>query len=381
MGAEVVRVDDPRSGDPTFNAPPYLGAEGASFERRSSEDVGLAYLKRARGKKAISLDLKSKKGLEIFFRLVAWADVLVENFKVGVTERLGIDYPVLQKINPRLVYCSITGYGSSGPERRRKAFDLMVQAATGLMSITGEPDGPPSKTGSSLSDGIAGTFALAGVLGALLQRQQTGRGQFVDVSMADCLVSLIFDEPFDSYDQLGLSHRQGNRIARFSPFNTFVSSDGSVAIGAGTNEDWGKLLRIMGREDLLVCERHMSPGWRLANNAEVESLVDGWTRQHTTRHIIDILDKAEITCGPIRSVAEVVEWDHLRERGMFQRLKLPHAPDNGPVAAGFPIKFSSGVAQHSSDVPKPREHNREIFGGLLGMSCEEIDTLTASGVI
>jgi CoA:oxalate CoA-transferase len=207
MGAEVIKIDEPSGGDPTFAAPPYFGPGGVALDRRSEQDLGIAYLKRARGKKSIALDLKSAEGRDILLRIVREADVLVENFKAGVTSRLQIDYDVLRVVNPRLVYCSITGYGSTGPERHRKAFDLMVQAATGMMSITGDPTGLPSKTGASLSDGIAGTFALAGILGALYQRHETGLGQFVDVSMADCLVSLIFDEPFECYRDLGLAHQ------------------------------------------------------------------------------------------------------------------------------------------------------------------------------
>src|SRR5262249_44518880 len=214
-----------RGGDGSVRGAAYLGAEGVAVDHRSSEDLGIAYLKRARGKKSISLDLKRDEGRELLIKLVREADVLVENFKVGVTARLGIDYETLRAINPRLIYCSITGYGSTGPERHRKAFDLMVQAATGMMSITGDPAGQPSKTCASLSDWIAGTFALAGILGALYQRDETGLGQFIDVSMADCLRSLIFDEPFECYGDLGLARRQGNRIARFSPFNTYRAAD------------------------------------------------------------------------------------------------------------------------------------------------------------
>jgi hypothetical protein len=157
-----------------------------------------------------------------------------------VTSRLQIDYDVLRVVNPRLVYCSITGYGSTGPERHRKAFDLTVQAATGMMSITGDPTGLPSKTGASLSDGIAGTFALAGILGALYQRHETGLGQFVDVSMADCLVSLIFDEPFECY-RLVLAHRQGNRIARFSP-RPFRRKLPLASCGEGARQDQPSLM-------------------------------------------------------------------------------------------------------------------------------------------
>jgi CoA:oxalate CoA-transferase len=341
MGAEVIKIDDPRGGDPTFVAPPYFGPNGVALHRRSAEDLGIAYLKRARGKKSIALDLKSTEGRNLLLKLVRHADVLVENFKVGVTSRLGIDYETLHAINPRLIYCSITGYGSTGPERRRKAFDLMVQAATGMMSITGEPAGQPSKTGASLSDGIAGTFALAGILGALYHRHHTGLGQFIDVSMADCLVSLIFDESFECYGELGLAYRQGNRIARFSPFNTYRTADGAVAIGAGTSADWVKLLKVMGREDLLDSPDFMNPSWRIENNAKVDAVVAQWTEAKPMSEIIRLLDEADITCGPIRTVDDVVHWDHLRARNMLQPVLNPHYPSSaGPLAAGFPLKFS-----------------------------------------
>jgi formyl-CoA transferase len=382
MGAEVIKVDDPRGGDPTFTAPPFFGPRGVAFDRRTSEDLGIAYLKRTRGKKSISLDLKKPEGHEVLLKLVREADVLVENFKVGVTARLKIDYATLRAVNPKLIYCSITGYGATGPERHRKAFDLMVQAATGMMSITGDPAGQPSKTGASLSDGIAGTFAMAGILGALYQRHETGLGQFIDVSMADCLLSLIFDEPFECYGELGLDHRQGNRIARFSPFNTYQALDGSVAIGAGTTADWAKLLQIMGRQDLLNSVEFMNPGWRIENNDKVDAVVARWVANMPIDEIIGRLDEADITCGPIRTIDDVVAWHQLRVRDMLQPVRNPHLPTAaGPLAAGFPLKFSEAEAVHDPRVPMPREHNAEIYEDLLKLSKEEVASLSEGGVV
>jgi CoA:oxalate CoA-transferase len=382
MGAEVIKIDDPRTLDPTYTAPPYFSDRGVALERHSDEDLGIAYLKRSRGKKSITLDLKSLEGFELFLKLVRKADVVVENFEVGVTSRLGIDYATLQDVNPRLVYCSITSYGSTGPERHRKAFDLSVQAATGMMSITGDPAGLPSKTGASLSDGVAGTFAMAGILGALFQRQTTGVGQFVDVSMADCLISLICDEPFDCYRELGLQHRQGNRIVRFSPFNTYNTAGGAVAIGAGTTTDWVKLLKVMGREDLLASKHFMNPGWRIEHNAEVDAVVAQWTGTRSTVNIISDLDSADITCGPIRSIEDVIAWKHIRERGMLQSVRNPCSPAAvGPLAAGFPLKFSGAAVGHDPEVPVLRQHNGEIYGDLLQLSLAEIEALSKRGVV
>ncbi len=382
LGAEVIRIDDPATGDATAGAPPFFGPEGVSFHRRTPDDLGIAYLKRARGKKAITLNLKSEPGRDIFLRLVGSADVVVENFRVGVTERLGIDYPKLREINRKLIHCSITGYGGTGPDRSLKAFDLMVQAATGLMSITGETGGRACKTGSPLSDGIAGTFAVSGILGALFHREKTGEGQFIDVSMADCLVSLMLDEPLDCYERLGLPLRQGNRIMRFSPFNTYAARDGEVAIGAGTHDDWAALLDVMGRQDLLTRNDFMNASWRIANNSQVDDVVSAWTRTLTVADIIERLTRRDIPCSPIRDIEALIAWPHLRARGMLQELIHPTvSAGNGPLAPAFPLRFSQSSTAYESAAPLSRQHNDEIYRGLLGMTEGELRGLAAEGVI
>lgn len=380
LGAEVIRVDEP-PGDPTASAPPLLGPDGPGLHRRSADDLGIAYLKRSRGKKAITLNLKEPEGLELLMRLVETADVLVENFRVGVIERLGIDWPALQARNPRLVHCRITGYGATGPEARLKAFDLMVQAATGFMSITGAPEAGPSKTGSSLSDGIAGTFAVTGILSALLQRERTGCGQSIDVSMADCLVSLMMDEPFDIYGQIGLSLRQGNRIARFSPFNTYPALDGIVALGAATPQDWVALLDIMGRDDLLASPDYMSVGWRLANNGAVDAVVGQWTGALTVAEVLDRLTARDVPCSPVRSVDAIADWPQIRARSMVEPLVHPGcAGASGVLAPGFPLKFSGATTGYGA-APLIAQHNEEILGQGLGLSKSEMENLRANGVI
>ena len=340
--------------------------------RRTPQDLGIAYLKRGRGKKSVAIDLKSREGHALFLRLAGKADVLVENFRTGVTKRLGIDYPALAKINPRLVYCSITGYGTTGAESGRKAYDLMVQASSGLMSITGEPDGPAQKAGSPLSDGIAGTFALSGILGALYQRTRTGKGQFIDVSMSDCLVSLLLDEPWDCYDDLGLPLRQGNRIMRFSPFNTYPASDGTVALGAATQADWIALLDLMGRSDLKDSPNHMDPGWRISNNGEIDAIVSEWTRGLTIAGIVERCTSRAIACSPIRDIRDLDRWEQLRHRGLLTRATHPDLPESkGPLAAGFPLKFSGGSISVTSPAASHAEHTREVIREWLGEDNEE----------
>jgi crotonobetainyl-CoA:carnitine CoA-transferase CaiB-like acyl-CoA transferase len=382
LGAKVIRIDDPRQVDPTFSAPPFLGPGGVSLRRMGPSDIGLAYLKRCRSKKAITLDLKQPAGHTLFLRLVEQADVVVENFRPGVMQRLNLDYAVMEKANPRIIHCAISGYGATGPLSRKKSYDLMVQAASGLMAITGEPDGPACKAGSPLSDGIAGTYAVAGILAALLQRGRTGRGQFIDVSMLDCLFALLFDEPLDCYDRLGLPLRQGNRIMRFSPFNSYPTRDGAIVIGAATNEDWLRLLAVIGREDLSKDANYMDTGWRVANNALIDDTVATWTRTHTRAEALEKLDAKEIACSAVNGIADILKWQHLRDREMLQPLHGPGSDAaQGALAAGFPLRFSGADVGYHRPAPMPRANNEEIYTGLLNLSRADQEELAKAGVI
>jgi crotonobetainyl-CoA:carnitine CoA-transferase CaiB-like acyl-CoA transferase len=281
LGARVIKLDEPAGGDPAALAPPF---SGPSFERASADDFGLAYLKRARGKRSATLNLKDPRGRALFLRLVEKADVVVENFRPGVAERLGIGYEALKARNPRIVYCALSGYGATGPDKDLKAYDLMAQAEAGLMSITGAPDGPPTKTGGALSDMIAGTYSALGILAALREREGSGLGQAVDVAMSDCLFSMMMDEPVDRLDALGLAARQGNRILRFSPFNAYAAKDGWITLGCVTREDWHALLGAMGREDLRAHPDWSRVEWRIRNNGEVDRLVGALSRARGDRH-------------------------------------------------------------------------------------------------
>lgn len=381
MGAEVIKIDDPKGGDPTAFAPPYDGPGGIAFDRKTPQDMGLAYLKRQRGKKSVTLDLKSAAGRAIFFEMVKKADVVVENFRAGVAARLGIDYAALRAVNPKIIYCALTGYGSTGPSKDDKAYDLMVQAAVGLMSMTGQPGEPPVKTASALSDAISGVFAAHGVVAALLHRERTGEGQAIDVAMTDCLFALLFDEPIDCYEQLNLAPRQGNRIMRFSPFNIFPAKDGWVAIGAATHSEWLALLDAMGRADLKNDKGMMDIGWRIVNNDAVDAVVTQWTAPRTKGEIVAALGHASVACSPVRSTAEVMQWEQLLERQMIVPLVNPltgkASAASGP---GFPIKFSRTPAGYGP-APVPGAHSDEIFARFANLTPEQIARHRGNGVI
>jgi crotonobetainyl-CoA:carnitine CoA-transferase CaiB-like acyl-CoA transferase len=382
MGAEVIKIDDPKGGDPIAFAPPWDGPGGVSLTRKSAKDMGLAYLKRQRGKKSVTLDLKSAEGLAIFLEMVKKADVVVENFRAGVSSRLGIDYAALSAVNPRIIHCALTGYGSTGPSKDDKAYDTMVQAAVGLMSMTGRPGDPPVKTASALSDAIAGVFAANGVVAALLHRERTGVGQAIDVAMADCLFSLLFDEPIDCYERLGLAHRQGNRIMRISPFNTFRAKDGWVVIGAVTHEEWHALLDVMGRADLKDDPNMMDVGWRIANNDAVDAAVSRWTEQKTKAEIVDALRRVSVACSPVRSTDEVMSWPQLQEREMIVRLINPLTGEASAAAGpGFPVKFSRTPAGYDTPAPVPGAHSEEIFARFANLAPSDVQRLRTKGVI
>jgi len=382
LGAEVIRIDSPDGAKSVAVAPPYAGRNGVSFERTSPDDLSVNYLKRTRGKKAISLDLKQAEGKAMFFRLLAQADVVVENFSVGVTERLGIDYPRIAEANPRVVYCSLTGHGSTGPDRHLKAYDVTVQAAAGLMSVTGLPGQPPTKAGTALSDAISGTFAFSGILAALLDRAKTGRGQFVDISMVDGLFALLFDDPIDWYERLGVPERQGNRILRFSPLNTYATRDGWAVLGAATGGQWQGVLKAIGREDLANDPDWSSLDWRVANNDKADTLLRDWAAARTTADAVETMLACGGVASAIRGPKELAEWQHLRERGMYQTLQHPTLGSlDGIGAPGFPLKFSAAATGYDAPAPLPRQHNREVYGSLLGLDEAEIERLEKAGVI
>jgi len=366
LGAEVLKIDNPHQGDPVRNSPPFFGKDGVSMSKASPLDIGIAYLKRARSKKSIELDLKSEDGINTFMRLAEKADVIVENFRVGVTKRLKIDYEQLKSKNPKIIYCSITGFGATGPDASKKAFDATVQAASGLMSITGEPDGLPMKIGSSMADTIAGTFAFSGILASLFRREKTGLGEYIDVSMTDCLISLLYDEPWDCFEALGLKKRQGNRIMRFSPFNCYAGKDGTVVLGAASEKDWVSILRMIGQSDLQYEDKFSSISKRIENNSEIDTIISIWTSTRSVDEIARLCENYEIPCHPVNDIAQIANWKQIADREILTPLPHPYFTNmKGPLAANFPIKFSGSKVTLDNPAPKPNEHFKEVMESWL----------------
>ena len=379
LGAEVIHIDNPATGDLTADSAPYLGPEGLSLGRRTPEDLGVPYLKRARGKRAITLNLKHAEGPALFLALVRQADVVVENWSVGTAARLGVDYVACRAVKPDIVYCSISGYGQTGPDAAVKAYDTMAQAAAGLMSLTGDPEGPPMKAGSPLADTVAGTFAFAGILAALLHRCRSGEGQHVDVSMVDCLLSLVLDESPDVWQVLGVSARQGNRLPRGSPFNVYRTTDGWIAIGTASDAEWSRLLDAIDRPDLKGDADFMSRAWRIANNDRIDAVVAAWTGERPTAQAIARLRAEEVACGPIHDIDALKAWSQLAARGMLEPLRHPTLGSRPElVAPAFPLKFDTTKVGYATPAPLVGGDNDAIWGDLLGF---DVGRLRARGAI
>jgi len=381
MGAEVIKIERPGTGDPTRASVPFAGPKGVGFGEKTAEDISLINLKRNRGKKSITLDLKKERGREVFRMLVAKGDVVVENFAPGTMESFGFDYPALKAINPKVIFCSIAGYGQSGPYRDLTAFDLTIQATSGIMAVTGSPDGPPLRCGPWIGDLIPALYGLSAVLAALASREKTGRGERIDISMQDCGFSMIMDEALDLLVARGIPTRQGNKNPRAVPWSTFPTKDGNIAICVYTNDQWKVFLGAIQREDCLKDPRFRNLEDRLKNAAEVETMVTEWSKNLTSQEAMRILREKKIPCDPVLEVKEVLDDPQLKSRGMIQELPHPMGAPTGVKAAGFPVRFSELPAEYPGPAPMLGQHNQEIYTELLGFSGKELEKLGKEGVI
>jgi len=381
LGAEVIKIERPGIGDPARIFVPFAGPKGVRFEGKTPEDISIVNLKRNRGKKSITLDMKTKRGMEIFRMLVAKGDVVLENFAPGTMESFGIDYPVLKAINPKIIFCSIAGYGQSGPYRDRTAFDLTIQATSGIMAVTGSPDGPPTRCGAWIGDLIPALYGLSGILAALASREKTGQGERIDISMQDCCFSMIMDEALDLLLSRGVPTRQGNRNPRAVPWSIFPTEDGNIAICVGMDDQWKVFLEAIQREDCLEDPRFKGLGDRLKNATEVEAVVTGWSKNLSTEEALKVLRAKKVPCDPVLEVKEVLADPQLESRGMIQELMHPLSGKTGLKAAGFPIRFSELPAEYPGPAPILGQHNNEIYMGLLNFSKEEMEQLKKERII
>ena len=377
LGAEVVRVEPP-GGDHTWRTKPVVGPGRVHRGDPAPDELPISPLKRHRGKQSVVLNLKHERGRELFRRLAATCDVLVENALPGAMAKLGLDYASLAALHPRLVYCSITGYGADGPYRDRPSMDLVVQAVSGLMAKTGFPDGPPTKVGVTIGDQVPALFAALGVLAALRQRETTGRGQHVDVAMLDCLLALLWDEPVDDFAAQGLPERIGNGDPRGAPLDVFATRDGWAAVVLTQDAQWQALCAEMQRPDL--AERFPTYRARLEHRDEVNGAVADWCRGVATDDAVARLLAAGIPAGPVRSPYDAPNDPQVRHRGALERLRHPASDEPTEfLGAVLPTRLSDAERDVTPAEPLGASTDR-VLAETLGLSAEEIARLRTDGV-
>jgi formyl-CoA transferase len=382
LGAEVIRIESPGGGDIARTNPPFVGGDGLNFGERAADEMSLTTLNRARNKKSITLDLKSPSGLALFHRLVQQADVVIENFSDGTVERLGVDYERVRASNPRIVYASIRAFGEPSLYPGLKGMDIIVQALSGIMEVTGFPDGPPTRLGLPLADLITPLYLCNGILAALIHRGRTGEGQHVLVSMLDCMASLLAEEHFDVLFPEDAPVRTGNGFDRLAPFGIYPTADGHVAIVAFRPEWMRSLLDAIGRPELAEDPRFASRGPRLRHAQELDAIIAAWTRAHPTAEVIGTLLTGQgVPCAPVRGPFEVLRDRRLHATGALTDLVHPSAGPVGAVGMGLPIRFSRTPSQFDRPATELGAATDEILGGWLGLTAAELAALRDGGVI
>lgn len=381
MGAEVIRIESPAGGDIARTNPPFVGDHGIHFGTAEDGDISLTILNRARNKKSVTLDLKSKEGRALLLDLAKHCDVVIENMSEGATRRLGVAYEDLVAVNPAIIYASIKAFGEPSVLPGAKGMDIIVQALSGIMDVTGFADGPPTRFGLPIADLLAPLYACNGILAALIQRGRTGKGQQIEVSMLDCLASLVAEEHFDVFSKAGYPTRSGNFQDRLVPFGVYETADGHVAIVA-FSPDWMRgLFETMGRPDILADPRYATRGPRMKHADELNTMIAEWTRTRSTEEIVSVLVERQVPCGPVRTALEVLADPMLRERGAVVELEHPEHGKVGAVGTGMPIRFSDAVAAFDKPADRLGASNEDVFGGLLGLSPEIIARLKTNGTI
>ena len=366
LGAEVIKIENPQGGDFSRLTGPFIEGESAGFMALN------------RNKKSLALDLKAERGRAVFLELVRGADVVVENFRPGTMADLGLDYPALSAVNPRLIYHAASGFGQTGPYRQRAALDLIVQGLSGLMSITGEPDRPPVKVGVPIADLAAALFGALAILAALRARERTGGGQQIDVSLLESALALEVWETSgylatgEVPEPLGSAHRTS------APYQAMRTADGYITVGATTPRNWAAFCAALGLQHLEHDERFATVAARRARYRELAGLIEEVTATRPSGHWHRLLERAGVPCGVLQRIDQALADEHVRARGFV--VDLPHSKAGAVRATGSPIRFSRTPVRLEWAGPVLGEHTREVLAGL-GLGDAAIADLERAGVV
>jgi len=368
MGAEVIKLEIPGRGDDSRQFPPFVGEES------------MYYVNLNRGKRSITINLKTDEGKRLFVELVKRCDVVLENFRPGTMESLGLGYKRLREANPRLVYAAISGFGQYGPYRERPGYDIIGQAMGGLLSITGWPDGPPTRSGTAIGDILSSLFCCVGILAALNIRERTGEGQMVDVSLVDSVFAALENIPQKFYVDGRVPGRIGNRYEFVYPYDTFRAMDGWVVIGIANDIIWDRFIEATGLTRLGADPRFTSNVLRVENHEALRPFIEEWTMCREKAAIVDLLNRHRVPSCPIYDVREASEDDHI---GGARRMVVElDQPGLGAVKVqGNPVKMSETEPAPRGPAPSLGEDTFEVLREFLGMTREEYERLRKRGVV
>jgi len=371
LGAEVIKVERPGTGDDTRGwGPPWL---------REESGESAYFVSTNRGKRSVTIDIACPEGQEIVRRVAAQSDVLVENYKAGTLDRYSLGPGPLMVLNPRLIYCSITGFGQTGPYRERAGYDFLVQAMGGLMSITGEPDGEPMKVGVAITDILTGMYAATAILAALAHRERSGRGQHIDLALLDVQVAMLANHAENYLLTRKPAERLGNAHPSIVPYRAFATRDGHIVLAVGNDGQFARLCEVAGIPELASDAKFATNAARVRNRAELEAKLSPIIARRDSRDWIGALEAATVPCGPINDLAHVFADPQVRQRGM--EIEAPHPLAGKVPMVRSPIRLSESSAR--SDIPPPLlgQHTAEVLKGLLRMDDDEVNALREKGVV
>jgi crotonobetainyl-CoA:carnitine CoA-transferase CaiB-like acyl-CoA transferase len=379
LGADVVKIERPGSGDdtrgwgPPFLTDPQTGAAGDATY----------YLCANRGKRSVTVDIATAEGQEIIRRLAAQADVLVENYKVGGLKKYGLDYDSLSQLNPRLIYCSITGFGQTGPYASRAGYDFMIQAMGGMMSVTGErddlPGGGPQKAGIALADLTTGLYATIAILGALHQRERSGRGQYIDMALLDSQVAVLSNHAMYHFVSGEVPQRAGNGHATIVPYQSFPTADGHLIIAVGNDGQFRKLAEELGHAEWGDDPAFATNSARVVNRSDLIPLLEAETRRRTTADLLTALERRHVPCGPINTVDQVFADPQAVARGLERQ--VPHATCGAIPTVASPLRLSDSPVAYDRGPPLLGEHTAAVLAEKLGLDAGDCARLKEAGVV
>jgi len=373
LGADVIKVERPQAGDDTRSwGPPFLADENGEETMESAY-----YLCANRGKRSIELDIASEEGQAVIKRLVKESDILLENYKFGGLKKYGLDYDSLKEVNPGLIYCSITGFGQTGPYAERAGYDFLIQGMSGLMSVTGEPDGVPGggpvKVGVALSDILTGLYGVIGIMGALEHRNRTGQGQHVDLALLDVQVATMANQASNYLISGNAPGRLGNAHPNIVPYQAFKTADGHIILAVGNDSQFKKFCAVLGRRDLAEDERFATNKGRVMNRDVLVPFLAEVLEERKSADWLSSLEAVAVPCGPINTLDQVFDDPQVQARQL--KVDLPHPTGGSVPQVANPIKFSGTPLDYKAPPPTLGQHTKEVLSDLLKMTESNIEQL------